>query len=78
MYKKVNEIKYVKGSEESNSKESNYWFNSENQYESHVLEVEKKVLINSYTELEESSLYDYTETNYMNPPQHLLFYLCRH
>ena len=74
----ISDFKYTKGTKESNVKEKGYWFNSENQYLSHVLEIEKKVVVNSYTRLEESSLYEYNEKNYIHPSPHLLFYICRH
>ena len=76
-FRVISEVKYRKGSKESNEKEKGYWFNSENQYLSHVLETEKKVIVNSYTRLEESSLYEYNEKNYIIPSPHLLFYICR-
>lgn len=72
------ESKYLKGVKVSNKSESHYWFNSENMYISHVLLKECKVYVNSYTELEESSLYEYNPINYHPPSPHLLFYLCRH
>jgi len=70
--------KYTKGSKMSNKSEMNYWFNSENQFLTHVLEIEKKVIVNSYTKLEESSLYEYNPDLFHPPPSNLLFYLCRH
>ena len=75
--KAVRQIKYEKGIKKSNQNEQEYWFNSENQFLSHVLQKESKVITNSYTYLEEESLYNYNEINYKNPPPHLLFYICR-
>jgi len=72
------EYKYNKGSKISNKSEFSYWFNSENMYQSHVLEIEKKVYVNSYTKLEESSLYEYNPDVFHPPASHLLFYLCRY
>lgn len=75
--KEVNETKYEKGIKTSNEKEKDYWFNSENQYLSHILQKESKVITNSYSYLEEESLYHYNPTNYQNTPTHILFYICR-
>jgi hypothetical protein len=77
IYRLPFESKYIKGSKSSNMSENNFWFNSENMYISHVLEKEKKIYVNSYTKLEESSLYEYHPDNYNPPASHLLFYLCR-
>ena len=76
-YRKVHETKYLKGDKVDNMNESLYWFNSENQFITHVSEIEKKMVINSYTNMEISSLYHYDETNYINIPPYLVFYICR-
>ena len=76
-YRRVPETKYLKGDKVDNTNESFYWFNSENQFITHVSEIEKKIVINSYTNLEVSSLYNYDETNYINIPPYLVFYICR-
>jgi hypothetical protein len=73
----VPETKYLKGEKLDNTNESLYWFNSENQFITHVSEIEKKIVINSYTNMEISSLYHYDETNYINIPPYLVFYICR-
>jgi hypothetical protein len=77
-YRLPSEMKYLKGTKTSNKSEYSYWFNSENMYLSHVFEIDKKVIINSYTKLEESSLYEYNPSFFHPPASHLLFYLCRH
>ena len=71
--------KIKKGLNVNNEKEGLYWFNSENQFQSHHYN-ENRIQINSHTTLEESSLYNYNETNFeiSNPLFCFsLFYICR-
>ena len=72
--------KYNKGEITNNKKEESYWFNAENQFQSHHHSIEKKWIINSHTSLEESSLYQFDDQMFQSSHPlfpYTIFYICR-